>query len=151
MDPFEVLNISKQASKKEIENQYKKLAKIYHPDKTQQKEKNNETFLKIQKAYEDIDKLSNRDSLIEEIKEKNTSNNTIETMNITLDEVLLGTTRKTLNGETIAWHGYRNPQNPYVCKNKTKVQFHVIFPEISSTLHKKIYTFLGKVFKRYKS
>ena len=151
MDPFEVLNISKQASQKEIENQYKKLAKIYHPDKTHQKEKNNETFLKIQKAYEYINELSNRDSLIEEIKEKNTSNNTIETMNITLDEVLLGTTRKALNGETIAWHGYRNPKNPYVCKNKTQIYFHVIYPDIPSQLNKKLYTFLGKIFRKYKS
>ncbi|KAL1747750.1 Sec63 Brl domain-containing protein [Schizophyllum fasciatum] len=55
-DPFEILDIARDATEKEIKSHYKKLSKIYHPDKI--KETAEETiemiqdrFVKITKAY----------------------------------------------------------------------------------------------------
>jgi DnaJ-class molecular chaperone len=50
---YDVLNVSKNATKEEIKSSYKKLAKIYHPDKNNE-EGTKERFQKIQEAYENL-------------------------------------------------------------------------------------------------
>ena len=50
---YDVLNISKNATKDEIKNAYKKLAMKYHPDKNiDNKEVAEEKFKKVSEAYE---------------------------------------------------------------------------------------------------
>ncbi len=56
-DPFEVLGISRNATKKEIQKAYKEKAKLYHPDKVSHlgeelQKMANIKFLEIQKAYD---------------------------------------------------------------------------------------------------
>jgi len=50
---YDVLKVSKNATKEEIKSSYKKLAKIYHPDKNNEKDAK-EHFQKIQEAYEHL-------------------------------------------------------------------------------------------------
>lgn len=50
-NPFQVLGISKHASKKEIKTAYRKLAKQYHPDLNKTKEAH-QKFLEIHHAYD---------------------------------------------------------------------------------------------------
>lgn len=57
--PHEILGISPDASKKEIQNAYKQAIKKYHPDKLSHLGKDfsnlaNEKFLEIQKAYDTL-------------------------------------------------------------------------------------------------
>jgi len=57
--PHEILGISPDASKKEIQNAYKQAIKKYHPDKLSHLGKEfsnlaNEKFLEIQKAYDTL-------------------------------------------------------------------------------------------------
>ncbi len=51
-DPYKVLNIDKSASEKEIKSAYRKLAKIYHPDRSKDDAKAKEKFAQISAAYE---------------------------------------------------------------------------------------------------
>ncbi|KAJ3843252.1 Sec63 Brl domain-containing protein [Lentinula raphanica] len=53
-DPFEILGISMSATEKEIKSHYKKLSKIYHPDKV--KATVNETIEQIQNRFVDLTK-----------------------------------------------------------------------------------------------
>ncbi|KAJ4473619.1 Sec63 Brl domain-containing protein [Lentinula aciculospora] len=53
-DPFEILGISMSATEKEIKSHYKKLSKIYHPDKV--KASVNETIEQIQNRFVDFTK-----------------------------------------------------------------------------------------------
>ncbi|KAJ3745376.1 Sec63 Brl domain-containing protein [Lentinula detonsa] len=53
-DPFEILGLSISATEKEIKSHYKKLSKIYHPDKV--KASVNETIEQIQNRFVDITK-----------------------------------------------------------------------------------------------
>jgi len=48
-DPYEILQVSVSADKKQIKSQYKKLSLIYHPDKATGNEK---LFMKLRKAYD---------------------------------------------------------------------------------------------------
>merc|ERR1719361_861881 len=48
-DPYEILEVSISADKKQIKSQYKKLSLIYHPDKPTGNEK---LFMKLKKAYD---------------------------------------------------------------------------------------------------
>merc|ERR1719411_1591640 len=48
-DPYEILEVSISADKKQIKSQYKKLSLIYHPDKPTGNEK---LFMKLRKAYD---------------------------------------------------------------------------------------------------
>merc|ERR1719195_2065807 len=48
-DPYEILEVSISADKKQIKSQYKKLSLIYHPDKPTGNEK---LFMKLTKAYD---------------------------------------------------------------------------------------------------
>ncbi|KAL1676780.1 Sec63 Brl domain-containing protein [Schizophyllum commune] len=55
-DPFEILGIAREATEKEIKSHYKKLSKIYHPDKIKATaeetlEMIQDRFVKITKAY----------------------------------------------------------------------------------------------------
>ena len=57
--PYEVLGITPDASKKEIQNAYKQAIKKYHPDKLSHLGKDfsnlaNEKFLEVQKAYDTL-------------------------------------------------------------------------------------------------
>ena len=57
--PYEILGISPDASKKEIQNAYRQAIKKYHPDKLSHLGKDfsnlaNEKFLEIQKAYDTL-------------------------------------------------------------------------------------------------
>jgi len=49
-DYYEVLGVSKTSSPDEIKNQYRKLAKQYHPDRN--KDSSEEKMAQINKAYE---------------------------------------------------------------------------------------------------
>ncbi|KAG5681368.1 hypothetical protein PVAND_010810 [Polypedilum vanderplanki] len=49
---YKILNISKNATKVQIKEAYKKLAKQYHPDKNQKDENTSEKFSEIRMAYE---------------------------------------------------------------------------------------------------
>ena len=53
MSHYETLGISKNASKDDIKNAYRKLAKIYHPDKNTNNN-SKESFQRIQEAYETL-------------------------------------------------------------------------------------------------
>ncbi|MCP4671844.1 MAG: DnaJ domain-containing protein [Desulfobacula sp.] len=64
LTPYEILGISSNASKKEIQNAYKQAIKKYHPDKLSHLGKDfshlaNEKFLEIQKAYDTLMKEQN--------------------------------------------------------------------------------------------
>lgn len=48
-DPYEILQVSVSADKKQIKSQYKKLSLVYHPDKATGDEK---LFMKLRKAYD---------------------------------------------------------------------------------------------------
>merc|ERR1719336_3155013 len=48
-DPYEILEVSISADKKQIKSQYKKLSLIYHPDKPTG---NDKLFMKLKKAYD---------------------------------------------------------------------------------------------------
>jgi len=48
-DPYEILEVSIHADKKQIKSQYKKLSLIYHPDKPTG---NDKLFMKLKKAYD---------------------------------------------------------------------------------------------------
>lgn len=63
-DYFEILGVSKDASEEEIKKAYKKLAKKYHPDVSQEKDAEKK-FKEIQEAYS---------VLGDESKEKTTKN-----------------------------------------------------------------------------
>jgi uncharacterized membrane protein YkvA (DUF1232 family) len=59
LTPYEILGISTDANKKEIQNAYKQAIKKYHPDKLSHLGKEfsnlaNEKFLEIQKAYDTL-------------------------------------------------------------------------------------------------
>jgi len=61
---YDTLGISKNASKEDIKNAYRKLAKVYHPDKNTDNN-SKEKFQKIQEAYENLyddDKRFNYDN-----------------------------------------------------------------------------------------
>ena len=48
-DPFSILELNSDASMAEIKKQYRRLSKIYHPDK---QGGNQDMFMRIAKAYE---------------------------------------------------------------------------------------------------
>jgi DnaJ family protein A protein 2 len=61
---YDILNVSQDASENDIRKAYYKLAKIHHPDKLQEKEKNEEAeekFKEIKFAYEVLTDKSKRD------------------------------------------------------------------------------------------
>jgi molecular chaperone DnaJ len=51
-DYYEVLGVSQSASEKEVKKAYKKLAMIYHPDRTAGDKAKEETFKEVKEAYE---------------------------------------------------------------------------------------------------
>ncbi|KAA8499650.1 DnaJ protein ERDJ2A [Porphyridium purpureum] len=51
-DPFETLGVGSYASEQEIKAAYRKLSRIYHPDKTQGDPQMSEKFVRIAKAYQ---------------------------------------------------------------------------------------------------
>ena len=51
MDPYEILNISKNATKAEIRTAYKKMAMKYHPDKNNSSKESEDKFKEVSKAY----------------------------------------------------------------------------------------------------
>ena len=53
-DYYKILNINFQASEKEIKKQYRKLAKIYHPDKNGGSKFYEDNFKLIVEAYETL-------------------------------------------------------------------------------------------------
>ncbi|WP_085523318.1 molecular chaperone DnaJ [Tuberibacillus sp. Marseille-P3662] len=53
-DHYEVLGVSKDASKDEIKKAYRKLARKYHPDVNQDDESATEKFKEVQEAYETL-------------------------------------------------------------------------------------------------
>lgn len=53
MNPYEILNISENASEKEIKNSFRKLAKKYHPDKNINNDAKSK-FSQILSAYESL-------------------------------------------------------------------------------------------------
>ncbi len=57
-DPYSVLNVAKSASEKDIKSAYRKLAKIYHPDKNKDDPKAKAKFNEVSSAY---DLLSNKE------------------------------------------------------------------------------------------
>ena len=52
-NPFKIFGLDSDASKEEITHRYKKLARIFHPDKNSSKTANEE-FVHIQNAYEQL-------------------------------------------------------------------------------------------------
>ena len=56
---YEVLGLAKSASKSDIKKKYRELAKIYHPDKSEDENYNDEKFKEITEAYQTLidDKL----------------------------------------------------------------------------------------------
>lgn len=62
-DYYDVLGINKDATEKEIKNAYKKLARIWHPDKNiHQKELAQEKFKEISEAYQVLSDPEKRDT-----------------------------------------------------------------------------------------
>ncbi len=53
-DPYEILGVSKGASDEEIKKAYKKLAKIYHPDKNKGDKSQEAKFKEVGEAFEKI-------------------------------------------------------------------------------------------------
>ena len=53
-DPFSILELESDATMSEIRKQYRKLSKVYHPDK---EGGDQQMFMKIAKAYEALVKL----------------------------------------------------------------------------------------------
>lgn len=56
-DPYDVLEVSKNASKDEVKTAYRRLAKMYHPDQyinNPLAELAKEKFIEVQEAYDDI-------------------------------------------------------------------------------------------------
>ncbi|MGM9535620.1 MAG: J domain-containing protein, partial [Intestinibacter sp.] len=61
-DPYQVLGVSRDASKEEIKKVYRKLSKKYHPDaniNNPNKDQYEEKFKEIQQAYQVIMKQKN--------------------------------------------------------------------------------------------
>ncbi|MDO5010603.1 MAG: DnaJ domain-containing protein, partial [Intestinibacter bartlettii] len=61
-DPYQVLGVSRDASKEEIKKAYRKLSKKYHPDaniNNPNKDQYEEKFKEIQQAYQSIMKMKN--------------------------------------------------------------------------------------------
>ena len=61
-DPYQVLGVSRDASKEEIKKAYRKLSKKYHPDaniNNPNKDQYEEKFKEIQQAYQTIMKMKN--------------------------------------------------------------------------------------------
>ena len=61
-DPYQVLGVSRDASKEEIKKAYRKLSKKYHPDaniNNPNKEQYEEKFKEIQQAYQTVMKMKN--------------------------------------------------------------------------------------------
>lgn len=52
MTYYNILNVNKHATMQEIKESYRKLAKIYHPDKNEKKEEAEKKFKKLSEAYE---------------------------------------------------------------------------------------------------
>jgi len=53
-DYYEILNIEKDASEKEIKLAYRKLAKKYHPDLNKKDPKAKEKFIELKEAYDTL-------------------------------------------------------------------------------------------------
>lgn len=60
-NPYEILGVSKGASDDEIKKAYKKLAKVYHPDKNKGNKSHEEKFKEIGDAYDKIKTKAARD------------------------------------------------------------------------------------------
>ena len=51
MDPYEILNVSKNATKAQIRSAYKKMAMKYHPDKNNSSKESEDKFKEVSQAY----------------------------------------------------------------------------------------------------
>jgi len=66
-DPYEVLEIPRNADKQTIRDSYKRMALKYHPDRNppEEKESNTKKFQEISEAYENLSNMSRRHSKID--------------------------------------------------------------------------------------
>ena len=115
MNDYNILNINKNASQYEIRKAYIKLAKKYHPDKT--KINNNNEFIKINKAYNNLKNNNNNNNfnkilfykifqiLINNIIKFNENKDKIIIINYSLEEIYNNSIKtiiyKRLNKENI--------------------------------------------------
>ena len=63
-DPYQILGVSREASDEEIKKAYRKLSRKYHPDaniNNPNKDKAEEKFKEVQRAYQDIMKMRSGD------------------------------------------------------------------------------------------
>lgn len=57
---YDVLNLKKECSSKEIKDSFIKLSKLYHPDKTKNSKSGHQNFLKINEAYSILSRPDSR-------------------------------------------------------------------------------------------
>src|SRR3954468_4388501 len=53
-DPYEVLGVSRGASKEELHDAYRHLVKLHHPDRNGGSQESARRFAEIQEAYEEV-------------------------------------------------------------------------------------------------
>ena len=79
---YEILGLSNSANAQEIKNAYRKLAKLYHPDKNPDNKNSEEKFKLIKEGYEvliDPVKKRKHDATLEYYLKSKSNTNTLKT------------------------------------------------------------------------